>query len=54
VNPSDSCLASAGGVDRDRLILDHVPLLHHIVGRLGFDGWGRIDRDDLLGWACWG
>ena len=54
MNPSDSCLASAGGLDRDRLILDHVPLLHHIVGRLGFDGWGRIDRDDLLGWGMLG
>ncbi len=41
-------------LDRDRLILDHVPLLHHIVGRLGFDGWGRIERDDLLGWGMLG
>lgn len=41
-------------IDRDRLILDHVPLLHHIVGRLGFDASGRIDRDDLLGWGMLG
>ncbi len=41
-------------VDRDALILDHVPLLHHIVGRMGWDVPGRIDRDDLLGWGMLG
>ena len=51
--PTGSPRAGAD-LDRDRLILDHVPLLHHIVGRLGFDGFGRIERDDLLGWGMLG
>jgi RNA polymerase sigma factor FliA len=42
------------GVDRDQLILDHLPLLHHIVGRMTFDVPGRVDRDDLLGWGMIG
>lgn len=41
-------------LDRDQLILDHVPLLHHIVGRMTYDVPGRIDRDDLLGWGMIG
>jgi len=45
---------AAGELDRDRLILDHLPLLHHIVGRLAFDMPGRIERDDLLGWGMIG
>ena len=39
--------------DRDRLILDHVPLLHHIVGRLGIHVPG-VDHEDLLGWGMLG
>lgn len=33
---------------RERLILEHVPLVKHLVGRLGFDSSG-MDRDDLYG-----
>lgn len=45
-----------GGVelDRDKLILDHIPLLQHIVGRMSFDSPGRIQRDDLFGWGMRG
>lgn len=35
--------------DRDALVLEHVPLLRHIVGRMAFDLPGGIDRDDLFG-----
>ena len=41
-------------VDRDQLILDHVPLLKHIVGRLFFDVPGSLDRDDLFGYGMMG
>ena len=43
-----------GALDRDALILDHVPLLHHIVGRMSWDVAGYVDRDDLLGWGMLG
>ncbi len=46
--------SSAGAVDRDALILDHLPLLHHIVGRMSWDIPGRVDREDLLGWGMIG
>lgn len=35
--------------ERDELILGHVPLLKHIVGRMCFDMPGGMDRDDLFG-----
>ncbi len=41
-------------VDRDRLILDHVPLLHHLVGRMSCDIPGRVQREDLFGWGMRG
>lgn len=47
-------VSASGGMDRDQLILDHLPLLHHIVGRLCFDIPGRVERDDLLGWGMIG
>jgi len=40
--------------DRDELILQHIPLLQHIVGRMSYDVPGRIQRDDLLGWGMRG
>lgn len=40
--------------DRDRLILDHVPLLKHLVGRMAFDLPSSIDRDDLYGFGMIG
>src|SRR5262245_28026722 len=41
-------------LDRERLILDHIPLLQHIVGRMSFDVPGRVQRDDLFGWGMRG
>ncbi len=46
--------SAPSAVDRDQLILDHLPLLHYIVGRMTFDVPGRVDRDDLLGWGMIG
>jgi RNA polymerase sigma factor for flagellar operon FliA len=40
--------------DRDKLILDHVPLLKHLVGRMAFDLPGSVERDDLFGWGMVG
>jgi RNA polymerase sigma factor for flagellar operon FliA len=40
--------------ERDRLILDHLPLLQHIVGRMTLDVPGRVQRDDLFGWGMRG
>ena len=47
-------LALDGASDRDRLILEHVPLLRHIVGRMSFDGGGGLDRDDVYGFGMLG
>jgi len=41
--------STEGASDRDRLILEHIPLLKHIVGRMSFDMAGGFDRDDLYG-----
>ena len=40
--------------DRERLILDHVPLLKHVVGKLALDLPSRIDREDLVGFGMLG
>lgn len=40
--------------ERDDLIIDHVPLLRHIVGRMSFDVPNGIDRDDLFGFGMLG
>jgi len=40
--------------ERERLILEHVPLLHHIVGRLALELPARIERDDLVGFGMLG
>jgi RNA polymerase sigma factor for flagellar operon FliA len=45
---------SSGQLDRDRLIIDHLPLLQHIVGRMSYDIPGRVQRDDLFGWGMRG
>ena len=52
-------MSAAGGgrpaeLDRDQLILDHMPLLQHIVGRMSHDVPGRVQRDDLFGWGMGG
>ncbi len=39
---------------REALIIEHVPLLKHIVGRLFFDVPGSLDRDDLFGFGMIG
>jgi RNA polymerase sigma factor for flagellar operon FliA len=41
-------------LDRERLILEHLPLLQHIVGRMSYDVPGRVLRDDLFGWGMRG
>lgn len=38
---------------RDALILDHIPLLHHIAGRMNFES-GGMDKDDLYGFGMLG
>ena len=40
--------------ERERLIIDHVPLLKHIVGRMFYDVPGALDRDDLFGFGMLG
>jgi RNA polymerase sigma factor for flagellar operon FliA len=47
-------LALEGASERDVLILDHIPLLRHIVGRMAFDAAGGLDRDDLYGFGMLG
>jgi RNA polymerase sigma factor for flagellar operon FliA len=37
---------------RERLVLEHVPLLRHIVGRMSVPP--GVERDDLLGWGMIG
>jgi RNA polymerase sigma factor for flagellar operon FliA len=44
----------AEAFDREKLILDHVPLLKHLVGRMAFDLPASIDRDDLYGFGMIG
>lgn len=39
---------------REHLILDHVPLLKHVVGKLSLDLPASIDRDDLIGFGMLG
>ena len=39
---------------RDRRILDHLPLLHFIVGKMALDVPGHLERDDLLSYGMIG
>jgi len=41
-------------VERDKLILDHVPLLRHIAGRMALDLPANFDREDLVGYGMLG
>jgi RNA polymerase sigma factor for flagellar operon FliA len=50
----DGVVTSGDATDRDQLILDHMPLLHHIVGRMSWDSPGRVDREDLFGFGMLG
>ena len=40
--------------EREDLILAHIPLLKHIVGRVGVDLPSSVDRDDLYGFGMLG
>jgi len=40
--------------EREDLILKHIPLLKHIVGRVGVDLPSSVDRDDLYGFGMLG
>ena len=42
-------LSDARVDERNALVLEHIPLLRHIAGRMCFDVPGGIDRDDLYG-----
>ena len=39
---------------RDALVLEHVALLNHVVGRMSFEIPGGLDRDDLYGFGMLG
>jgi RNA polymerase sigma factor for flagellar operon FliA len=58
MSPGDAASAefasAATDVDRDKLILDHLALLQHVVGRMSYDIPGRVQRDDLFGWGMRG
>lgn len=41
-------------IDREQLILDHLPLLHHIAGRMVIDMPGSVEREDLIGYGMIG
>lgn len=45
---------SIDALDRDQLILDHVPLLKHIAGRMSLDLPRGLDREDLCGYGMLG
>lgn len=53
MSPLDG-IPAAPGVDRDRLILDHVPLLKHLVGRMSWELPASVDRDDVYGFGMLG
>ena len=40
--------------ERDRLIVDHLPLLHYIVGKVALDVPGHVERDDLSSYGMIG
>ena len=52
--PEPGASPYAASVDRERLILEHVPLLKHIAGRIAFDLPASVDRDDLIGYGMIG
>lgn len=54
MSDSHGVLGERAEVERDRLILDHIPLLQHLVGRMCFDLPGGMDRDDLYGFGMLG
>ena len=52
--PEQDSTPYAESVDREKLILDHVPLLKHIVGRMALDMPSSVDREDLQGFGMIG
>lgn len=51
---TDASVLGSGASDRDALILEHIPLLKHIAGRMSFDLPGGTDRDDIYGFGMLG
>ena len=43
-----------GDAQREELILKHIPLLKHLVGRVAVDLPSSVDRDDLYGFGMLG
>ena len=54
MSEANAYVSSGSAIDRDELILSHMPMLQHIVGRMSWDIPGRVERDDLLGWGMLG
>ncbi len=54
MSEANAYASSASAIDRDDLILSHMPMLQHIVGRMSWDIPGRVERDDLMGWGMLG
>ena len=52
--PEPEVFSGDGNVDRDQLILEHIPLLRHIAGRMSLDIPGGLDREDLVGFGMIG
>ena len=52
----ERCLSThaLSDAEREDLILAHIPLLKHIVGRVGVDLPSSVDRDDLYGFGMLG
>ena len=40
--------------ERERIVLEHMPLLRHIAGRMALDLPGSIEREDLIGYGMIG
>lgn len=51
---SDRSYVTVSDEERDQLILDHMPLMHHIVTQLYVDIPGGTPREDLEGYAMLG
>ncbi len=54
MSEANAYVSSGNALDRDELILSHMPMLQHIVGRMSWDIPGRVERDDLMGWGMLG
>lgn len=52
--PEWSGAALLSAEERERIVLEHVPLLRHIAGRMALDLPGSIEREDLVGYGMIG